>query len=135
MNHISICNDIRRRVVAAASISAAAELKLQGRDFDNSGKTFWAEEYLIGGEHRRMTNLRSRISSYLIQYDLCSPIGTSMDDLEQKAAAIEAALLGTAFCIEQTDCTVTTVRTSRTQGNLRNTVSVLLTIDLNTTAG
>mgnify|MGYP003571518519 CR=1 FL=1 len=40
MNHIAIRNEIRRRVVAAAAIAAATELKLAGRDFDSSGKNF-----------------------------------------------------------------------------------------------
>ena len=131
MNHIAIRNEIRRRVVAAATIAAATELKLAGRDFDSSGKNFWAEEHLIGGAERAMTNRRCKISSYLVQYDLCSPVGTSMESSEQKAAAIESALIGATFVISGTDCTVKKIKTSRTEGKLCNTVSVLLTIDLN----
>ena len=135
MNNIAIRNEVRRRVVAAATISAASELKVAGRDFNSSGKNFWAEEHLIGGAERAMTNLRSKISSYLIQYDLCCPIGRSMDALEQKAAAIESALLGAIFNAGGADCTVKRIKTSRKEEKLRNTVSVLLTIELNAATG
>ena len=131
MNHIAIRNEVRRRVVAASGINPVKDLKLAGKDFDSSGKKLWVEEHLIGGAQRAMTNLRSKISSYLVQYDLCCPVGTAMDALETKAAAIEGALFQATFAVGGTDCTIKRIKTSRTEGKLRNSVSVLLTIDLN----
>ena len=130
MNHTAIRDEIRKRVVTAASITAVSELKLQGQDFDSSGKSFWVEEHLIGGSERAMTNLRNKVSSYLVQYDLCCPVGTSMDTLETKGALIETALMGASFTVGGTDCTVTQVKLTRTEGKLRNVLSVLLTTAL-----
>ena len=132
MNHIAIRNEVRRRVIAAAGINPLTELKLEGQDFDNSGKAFWAEEYLIGGAQRAMTNQRSRVSSYLVQYDLCCPVGTALDTLETKAAAIESALYDATFVVGGADCHVRQIKTSRTEGKLGNAIKVLLTIQLNT---
>ena len=131
MNHLAIRNEVRRRVVSAASIAAATDLKIAGQDFDTSGKSFWAEEHLIGGAELPMTNQRNRIGGYLIQYDLCCPIGTSLDAVEQKAAVIETSLLGASFVIDGTDCIIRTIKTTRSEGKRYNAALVLLTLELN----
>lgn len=131
MNHTAIRNEVRRRVVAATGINPVTDLKLEGQDYDNGGKAFWVEEYLIGGAQRAMTNQRSRVSSYLVQYDICCPIGTALDVLESKAAAIENSLYDATFVVGGTDCHVRQIKTSRSEEKLRNAIKVLLTIQLN----
>lgn len=130
MNHTAIQNEVRRRVVAAASITAANELKLPGELFDTSQKTFWVEEHLIGGEMRNITNQRNRVSSYLVQYDLCCPAGKAMGTLETKAAMIESSLIDNSFSLSGMNCIVKKIKVSRNESKLRNTVSVLLTLEV-----
>ena len=135
MNHAAIRNEIRRRVVAATAINPVTDLKLEGQNYENGGKAFWVEEYLIGGALRAMTNCRSKVSSYLVQYDICCPVGTALDALEDKAAAVESALYDAAFVVGGIDCHVRQIKTSRAEGKLCNAIKVLLTVELNSSGG
>ncbi len=80
--------EVRKRIVSASGIDPVATLKLQNTQFESIGKTLWIAEYIIGGKEQPIGNKRSRISSFLIQYDICMPKNTGTFDADSMALAI-----------------------------------------------
>lgn len=131
MNSSKIRNEVRKRVIEVCSIDPTKDLKLPGETFDNSGKTLWVEEFLIGGERRLMTNCRTRVSAFMVQYDFCTPVGSGMNVSEEKAMLVSDAFTGLSFSADGADCLCKSVGITRTEGKEKNSIKVLLTFDVN----
>jgi hypothetical protein len=135
MNYKEIENEVRRRVVSAAKFDPVKDLKLEGYTFDNSGKSLWVEEFIIGGDNRQMTNARMSIAGYLIQYNFCTPCGSGMEKAKAMAETLETSFAGVIFDVNGTDCTCTSVSISKEEGKVANRVKVLLTFNINRPVG
>lgn len=134
MDDLAICKAVRRRVVAAAGIDPLISLKVMGETFGNLNQPFWVEEHLVGGSPRPLTNRRTKISSYLLQYDFNVPAGENMEVVERLAAAVEAEFdtddpERQKVTAAGYDLTVKKIAKSRSQGTRISTLKLVLNIE------
>lgn len=134
MDDLSICKAVRLRVVNATGIDPLTSLKVMGEQFDNMNLPFWVEEYLVGGVPASFTNRRTRVSSYLIQYDFNVPAGNSMEEIERMAAAVELEfnindLERQKVTADGLDLSVKKIEKSRSQGSRISSLKLVLTLE------
>lgn len=134
MDDLSICKAVRRRVVNATGIDPLISLKVMGEQFDNVNLPFWVEEYLVGGVPASFTNRRTRVSSYLIQYDFNVPAGNSMEEIERMAAAVETEfniddLERQKVTADGMDLMVKKIEKSRSQGSRISSLKLVITLE------
>lgn len=134
MDDLSICKAVRRRVVNATGIDPLISLKVMGEQFDNVNLPFWVEEYLVGGVPASFTNRRTRVSSYLIQYDFNVPAGNSMEEIERMAAAVELEfnindLERQKVTADGMDLMVKKIEKSRSQGSRISSLKLVITLE------
>ena len=61
---------VRKRVITASGIDPLTQFQEENKDFNPAGLNLWIAEYCIGGEEKSITPRRSRISSFIMQYDV-----------------------------------------------------------------
>ena len=81
---------MRKRIISATEIDPVTQFAEANYDFNPSGKGLWINEFSIGGAERMFTAKRSRISSFLIQYDFMVPLNSGMSSLETAINAVMA---------------------------------------------
>ena len=79
---------VRKRVIAASKINPISQFQEENKDFDPEGLDFWIAEYCIGGEEIAITPSRSRISSFIVQYDLYAPLNSGTERIDAAMLAI-----------------------------------------------
>ena len=90
INRLAVCEEMRRRIIKATEIDPLTQFAQANYDFNPSGKGLWINEFSIGGVERMFSTKRSRISSFLIQYDFMVPLNSGMDALETAINAVMA---------------------------------------------
>jgi hypothetical protein len=129
MDYLALRNQLRKIIVEASGINPETDLKTSGMVFDNTGKSIWVEEYIVGGENIAMSNRRSQTPAFLVQYDFNIPAGANTDELERIVANVEAsAAPGRTLQVDNADCHIRKSKTTRDYGKNLNTVSMLFTI-------
>ena len=91
ISYIAIRNECRRRMVEATGINPIKDLQIENYVFDGKRKKVWVSEYCIGGEEFQLSSARSRIPSFLIQYDLHVPETAGTEQIEIMTDAIAQA--------------------------------------------
>ena len=79
---------VRKRVIIASGIDPLTQFQEENKDFDPNGLDFWIAEYCIGGQEITITPRRSRISSFIIQYDLYAPLNSGTERIDSAMMAI-----------------------------------------------
>lgn len=88
INKQIIRDAVRKRVIAASKIDPITQFQEENKDFDPDGLDLWIAEYCIGGEEIAITSRRSRISSFIIQYDLYAPLNSGTEHIDSVMSAI-----------------------------------------------
>ena len=88
INKKLIRDAVRKRVIAASGIDPLTQFQEENKDFDSNGLDFWIAEYCIGGQEITITPRRSRISSFIIQYDLYAPLNSGTERIDSALMAI-----------------------------------------------
>lgn len=91
IDKLKIRENVRKRVIVAAAIDPLTQFQEENKDFNPQGLDFWIAEYCIGGEEIMITSRRSRISSFIIQYDLYAPLNSGTEKLDRAVADISTA--------------------------------------------
>lgn len=79
---------VRKRVIAASGIDPITQFQEENKDFDSNGLDFWIAEYCISGAEIAITPHRSRISSFIMQYDLYAPLNSGTERIDSAMMAI-----------------------------------------------
>lgn len=90
INRQTVCEAVRKRILSATNIDPITQFAGSNMDFDPKGVGLWVREFSIGGEERMFSAKRSRISAFLIQYDLMIPLNSGTDTLETACNAVFA---------------------------------------------
>ena len=90
INRQIVCEAVRKRIISATGINPLTQFAESNRDFNPIGVGLWIREFSIGGAERMFTAKRSRISSFLIQYDFMVPLNSGNDTLESVLNAVMA---------------------------------------------
>ena len=88
INKQIIRDAVRKRVIAASKIDPLTQFQEENKDFDPAGLNLWIAEYCIGGEEISITPRRSRISSFIIQYDIYAPLNSGTEHIDSVMIAI-----------------------------------------------
>jgi hypothetical protein len=88
INKQLIRDAVRKRVIAASKIDPITQFQEENKDFSPEGVDLWIAEYCIGGAEIAITPRRSRISSFIIQYDLFAPLNSGTEYIDSVMAAI-----------------------------------------------
>ncbi len=131
----AIREEMRRRLIDAVGIDPQNSLQIENETFDNLNKPFWIAEYCLGGSESSKSNFRSRMASFLIQYDVISAEGTGtavIDDLCDKiSSAFDLNDPGkSCFQSDNMDAVISSVSIERKNYAANYAKSVLFTIDL-----
>ena len=90
INRLTVCEAVRKRIISVTNIDPLTQFAGSNIDFDPKGAGLWIREFSVGGEERMFTAKRSRISSFLIQYDFMVPLNSGTDTLETAVNAVMA---------------------------------------------
>ena len=74
---------VRKRVINATGIDPQTQFQAENSTFDPVGKELWIAEECIGGAEQMMSVKRSRIPSFLIQYNLYVPVNTGVEIIDK----------------------------------------------------
>lgn len=88
INKQLIRDAVRKRVIAASKIDPITQFQEENKDFSPEGLDLWIAEYCIGGAEIAITPRRSRISSFIIQYDLYAPLNSGTERIDSAIMAI-----------------------------------------------
>lgn len=88
INYKSIRNEMRRRVILAAGVDPETQFQPENCDFNPEGLPLWIAEHVIGGAERSLSQKRSRISAFLVQYDFFVPPNSGTDALDDAVIAV-----------------------------------------------
>lgn len=88
IDQMAVLRAVRKRVIEGSGIDALTQFAESNRDFEPAGLGLWIREFSIGGTERMLSVKRSRISSFLIQYDVYVPLNSGTGALETAIAGI-----------------------------------------------
>lgn len=88
INRQIVCEAVRKRIISATAIDPITQFAGSNMDFDPQGVGLWVREFSVGGIERMLSAKRSRISSFLIQYDFMVPLNSGNDALETAVNAV-----------------------------------------------
>ena len=137
INRQTVREAVRRRIISATGIDPLTQFAESNRDFNPSGVGLWIREFSIGGAERTFTSKRSRISSFLLQYDFMIPLnsGTAVLETALDAVAAEFDLADPAKSFVSADGLDIIVKSISREGeNLKDyrREKLLLTLDVTT---
>ena len=90
INRKNVCEAVRKRIISATEIDPLTQFAGSNMDFNPQGVGLWVREFSIGGAERMFTVKRSRMTSFLIQYDFMVPLNGGTDALETAVNAVMA---------------------------------------------
>lgn len=126
---------VRRRIIAASGINPLTQFQEENKDFDSQGLDFWIAEYCIGGKETMISPKRSRVSAFIMQYDLFAPLNSGI-------AAIDAALAQISAEFDLSDpqkssvdvpgyaVNITSIKSENDSGKYWQRVMLVLTLDI-----
>ena len=79
---------VRKRVITASGIDPLTQFQEENKDFNPAGLNLWIAEYCIGGEEKSITPRRSRISSFIMQYDVYAALNSGTENIDRAISAI-----------------------------------------------
>lgn len=79
---------VRKRVITASGIDPLTQFQEENKDFNPAGLNLWIAEYCISGEERAITPRRSRISSFIMQYDVYAALNSGTENIDRAISAI-----------------------------------------------
>ena len=82
INYETVRNAVRKRVISSTRIDALTQFFPQNVECNPAGLSLFIREYSLGGTAIMASPKRSRIPSFLIQYDFYVPINRGMATLE-----------------------------------------------------
>lgn len=91
ISYIAVRNECRRRMIEASGINPENDLQVENYVFDPKRKKAWVSEFCIGGEEVQLSSSRSRISSFLVQYDICVQETSGTEKIEIISESIARA--------------------------------------------
>ena len=138
MNETLIRNEVRKRVIEATKIDPLTQLKLEGKRLNTEGLSLFISEYTITGEIRNLSNRRSKIDTFMIQYDICVPSGAGFDAAETVCQSILQEfdldnLEKSAVSVSGMDVMIRQVKEERAESSPFNIIHVLLTMRVSET--
>ena len=130
-----IREEMRRRLIESTGIEPEKSLQIENEIFDNLDKPFWIAEYCLGGAEVSKSKFRSRIASFLMEYDVISAEGTGSAVIDDICDKISAAFDlndpdKSCFKADNVDVVISNVSIERKTYAASYAKSVLLTIDL-----
>ena len=90
INFSAVRNAVRARVISSSGIDPITQFFPQNVECNPSGLSLFVREFSIGGAEYMVSPVRSRIPSFLIQYDFFAPTNKGMDDIETAVSAVLA---------------------------------------------
>lgn len=135
ISYIAIRNECRKRMIQATGINPVEDLQVENYVFDGKRKKVWVSEYCIGGEEFQLSSARSRIPSFLIQYDLHVPetVGTEQIEILTDAIAQAFDVKDPAKSIIQLDGAELLIKSVKRENKKMNgtfSKSIILTLDV-----
>ena len=91
ISYIAVRNECRRQMIEASGIDPVEDLQVENYVFDPKRKRVWISEFCIGGEEILLSSSRSRIPSFLVQYDVCVQETAGTEVIETISEAIARA--------------------------------------------
>ena len=88
INRQAVCEAVRKRIISSTEIDPLTQFAGSNMDFNPSGVGLWIREFSVGGIERMLSAKRSRISSFLIQYDFMVPLNSGTDSMETAITAV-----------------------------------------------
>lgn len=82
---------IRQRIVSSTGLNPDTDIKFENIKFDPKGKSYWIAEYITSGDETRVSNARSRIRPFIVQYNVYVPLNKGTNKLDEIVTAIESA--------------------------------------------
>lgn len=80
---------MRNRMINATNLNPASDIQFENMKFNPTGKQIWIAEYITSGDEFRLTNGRSRIRPFIVQYNVYVPLNKGTNLLDEKVYAIE----------------------------------------------
>ena len=82
---------IRNRVIEYTGLNPNTDIKFENIKFNPNGKQYWIAEYVTSGEEIRLSNKRSKIRPFIVQYNVYVPLNKGTNKLDEIITAIESA--------------------------------------------
>ena len=131
MDVFAVARAVRLLVVNASGIDPTQELRIDGMDFDPTGKKLWVAEYIIPGDTGRTTNFRVSNAGMIMEYDFHTPAGGNTRRIGEAAEAVCNALsIGSRVEVENCACFVERLRREISFTQEWNTIKLVITLNV-----